>query len=117
MSDVRIVKYAQSGQVEIGGWTVPLLTATEGDGGRFLVVIDGRMGVELDAIHFDRVVTFVADVIGTCWGYGAHPRPGDFPEDKDEAMREMARRFARVPHPSLAPHRVVEISAVQDEDA
>ena len=97
-------------QVVINDWTVPLLEMWERDGGRMMLVLDGRMGVELDAAHYESVAAFVANVIGCCWGYGAHPI------DKPDKSIDLAQMFARVPHPSLAPHPVVEIEAVRGEE-
>lgn len=102
---VRVETFHPSPEVHICDWSVPLLQAYERDGGMVDLVIDRRMAVTVDAAHFERVAEFVADVIGVCWGYGAHPRDSAFNRD----------HFARVPHPSLAPRHQVEISAVETE--
>src|SRR5256885_859967 len=78
---VEIVGPFQERRLVIDGWRVPLMTALENDGGTFELIIDHRMALHVDAQHFERVARFVADVIGTCWGYGAHPRADEWYAD------------------------------------
>jgi hypothetical protein len=115
---VELVGPFQEHRLVIDGWRVPLVTGYEEDGGLVNLVIDHRLALVVDAAHFDRVARFLADVIGTCWGYGAHPNSDEWYENAglpnpfdDPAI------FRQVPHFTLRPHRVVEITSVHsDED-
>ncbi len=49
--------------VLVRGRRVPMLKAHMGDGGKILVVFDGRIGLHLDAGNYENVVAFVADVM------------------------------------------------------
>lgn len=111
---VEIVGPFHDREVVIDGWRVPLLSACERDGGQISLVVDHRMGVAVPAAQFDQFARFVADVIGVCWGYGAHPRDEEGIDEKSpEGHAERRARFARVPHPSLAPSRIFEITTVE----
>lgn len=55
-------------------------------------------------------------LIGRCFGYGAHPASDDFYEQAgmDNPFDDpgVSGIFSRVPHPTLQPHRVHEITGV-----
>lgn len=89
----------------LDGWSVPLIEGVEHDGGTFSLTLDRRYALTLPVEHVDQVVWFVAQVFACAWGYGSHPDDAFAPGDAD------TRRafFERVPHPSLAPKRTVEI--------
>lgn len=114
---VEIVGPFQDRRLVIDGWRVPLMSAIEHDGGTFDLMVDNRIAVGLDSEHFERVARFVADVIGTCFGYGAHPMSDEWYADAglENRFDNPAEAFRRVPHPTLAPHRVTEILHVQSE--
>lgn len=101
----------------IDGWSVPLVSAVELDGGNFNLILDDRLGIQLDIQNFEKVSRFVADVIGTCFGYGCHPSGDDWYQEDgvENPFEDRAKAFARVPHPSLAPRRIVEITAASVE--
>jgi hypothetical protein len=102
--------------VLLDGWSVPLIEGCEQDAGTFSLTLDGRFGLALPLEHAEQVVWFLAHTIATCWGYGAHPRDEDFPTDNETGLQARRDRFARVPHPSLQPKRMMQIGAVRGED-
>jgi hypothetical protein len=106
VSGVEIVGPFRESRLVIDEWTVPMIQAHEQDGGEILLVLDGRIGLGVPTALFDSVATFVADVIGACWGYGAHPRG---------AIEDPATHFAAIPHRALAPRHMVEISGASTE--
>jgi hypothetical protein len=63
MSDVEFVKIEHGEDVLVRGRRVPMLKAHVGDGGKVLLVFDGRMGLRLDAGDYEHVTAFVADVM------------------------------------------------------
>jgi hypothetical protein len=81
--------------VVVDGWRVPYLQAHLVGEDRVTLILDRRIGVELDTSEADRLIPFIADSIAVAMGYGAHPRPGA------EAPLE------RAPYPR--PERVVEV--------
>lgn len=111
---VEIVGPFQERRLVINGWRVPMMEAVECDGGTFNLIIDNRLALHVDAVHFDRVAQFVADVIGVCFGYGAHPNSDEWYADAglDNPFEDRAQAFRNVPHPVLAPSRVMEITGV-----
>lgn len=82
--------------VLVEGWRVPFLHAQLGAEDRVLLVLDGRLSVELSTAEAERVVPFVADAISVALGYGAHPR-GD-----------TSQPLERAPYPR--PERVVDVT-------
>lgn len=86
--------------VVVEGWRVPLVQAHLKDGGRVMLVLDRRLGLELSADEAERVTPFLADAIAVALGYGAHPR-GDC---------ENPPARARYPR----PERVVEFSLASE---
>lgn len=93
----------------VNGWQVPLLNVRELDGGRVFIVINGWRGYECSVEEADGLIPFLADVIASAMGYRSHPRRDDDPEE----IRP--RLVAAVPHESLAPARVVEITAADTD--
>jgi len=93
----------------VDGWQVPLLQATEVDGGRISFVLDNRMGLEIEAKDFDKIAHFLADTVAVALGLPCHPR-GD-----DLSREEQQRWWALLPHTSLAPSRVKEITGITSE--
>lgn len=89
--------------VVVDGWRVPFLHAQLGGEERVLLVLDGRLGVDLSSQEAERLVPFLADAIAVALGYGAHPR-GDTP-----------RPLERAPYPR--PERVVEVSVGESRSA
>jgi hypothetical protein len=83
--------------VVVEGWRVPFLRAHLQGEDRVLLVLDRRLGVELDTNEAERLVPFIADAIAVALGYGAHPR-GD-----------AERPLQRAPYPR--PERVVDVIA------
>lgn len=82
-------------EVVVDGWSVPLLKASlRGESGVRLL-LDDRIGIDLDAGEAERLLPFLADAIAVALGYGAHPR-GVGPELPP-----------RMPH--MAPRRVVQV--------
>ena len=76
-------------EVIVDGKRVPMLEAFPKDGGKVLLVFDGRLGLELTADNYVHVTAFVADVMENVM----HP--------------ECGRTF----------NRVHEITAMRGEDA
>lgn len=101
---VDILPPRKSRALLIDGWSVPLIDATELDGGRVFLTLDQRFGLELPVSEFENVARFLANTIATCWGYGAHPRGDELPREDRDA------HFARVPLPSAGPRRMHEIT-------
>jgi hypothetical protein len=97
----------------LNGFSIPLIDAWEADGGTVCVVVDDRLAYSIPAGEAENVLRLVADVIAVAWGYGAHPA-GLRLSDLADYERRIAE-FARVPHPSLAPKRMIGIGAVQSE--
>jgi hypothetical protein len=118
MAETEIVGPFKDYRLVINGWSVPLIDARELDGGQMYLTLDKRIALQLPADQFDQVARFIADVIGACWGYGAHPSSDEFYESADLPNRfdDPAAAFRNVPHPSLAPRRMTEIAAAQVED-
>lgn len=80
-------------EVVVTGWRVPFLHAQLGGDDRVLLVLDGRMSVEMSTDEAERFVPFLADAISVALGYGAHPR------------EDTPRPLERAPYPR--PERVV----------
>jgi hypothetical protein len=81
--------------VVVEGWRVPFLRAHLKGEDRVMLVLDRRLGVELDTNEAERLVPFIADAIAVALGYGAHPRA------------DAERPLERVPYPR--PERVVDV--------
>ena len=94
----------------VNGWQVPLLEAVEMDGGAINFTLDHRLGLEIEAKDFDRVARFLADCIAVALGLPCHP-------DGDMSYEEIQRMWSLVPHRTLAPQRLHEITSVQTEDS
>lgn len=107
---VEIIGPFKERRLVIDGWQVPLVEATELDGGRFFLKLDGRMGLYVGAPQFENVARFIADTVAVCLGYSAHPRSDSWYEGAglDNPFDDPSV-FAHVPHPALAPRRVHEI--------
>ena len=60
-------------RVVVDGWQVPLLDATPLQGGRVLLSLDSRFGLELTLAEAERVVPFVAHAIAIASGFAGHP--------------------------------------------
>jgi hypothetical protein len=67
----------QHHEVVVDGWRVPLLHACLHDGGQITLVLDNRLGLELDADEAEAVVPFVANAIAVALGYNTHPSASD----------------------------------------
>jgi hypothetical protein len=93
----------------IDGWSVPFLEAVELDGGKFHFTLDHRLGLEVDAEHFEQVARFLADTVAVALGLPSHPRG-------DKSLEETQAMWALLPHPALAPRRTSEIAAVSAND-
>lgn len=92
----------------VDGWSVPFLEAVELDGGKFNFTLDHRLGLEVDAEHFDRVARFLADSIAVALGLPSHPS-GDKSREETQAM------WVLLPHPALSPKRTVGLAGVSTE--
>jgi hypothetical protein len=86
----------QHHEVVVDGWRVPYLHAQLRDDGRAMLVLDGRLGLDLTTDEAERFVPFLADAISVALGYGAHPR------------EDTPRPLERAPYPR--PERVVNVS-------
>jgi len=84
--------------VVVDGWSVPFIKASLSGEDRVRLILDERMGLDLNANEAERLIPFLADAISVALGYGAHPR-GDGPELPP-----------RMPHNS--PRRVVQVEAL-----
>jgi len=74
--------------VVVNGWRVPFLEMTPMTGGRVLLTLDHRTGVDLSLDEAERVVPFLADCIAVASGYTAHPGDGvDAPLRRHPMMR------------------------------
>jgi hypothetical protein len=86
--------------VVVDGWSVPFLKASlRGESGVRLL-LDERMGIDLDAGEAERLLPFLADAIAVALGYGAHPR-----HDGPELPPQLPHR---------APRRVVQAQSLLD---
>ena len=86
---------------------MPFLEAAELDGGKVNFTLDHRLGLEVDAEHFDRVARFLADTVAVALGLPCHP-------SEDKSLEETQAMWALLPHPALAPRRTKGIEAVPD---
>jgi len=73
-SGVEFVGPYQHHEVVIDGWRVPFLEAHPQRGGKVLIVLDARAGLELTVAEAERVLPFLADAIAVASGYSCHPR-------------------------------------------
>jgi hypothetical protein len=105
---VELVGPFNERRLVIDGWSVPFLEAVE-DGGKVHFTLDHRLGLEVDAEHFERVARFLADTVAVALGLPSHPRG-----EKDRA--ELHAMWALLPHPALAPRRTKELGAVRTDD-
>lgn len=102
----EIVGPFQERRLVVDGWSVPLINVVELDGGRFNFTLDHRLGLEVDAEHFDRVARFVADCISVGLGLPAHPR-GE--------REELPADFFNGLHQALRPTHLLEIVRVRTD--
>lgn len=89
-------------EVVVDGWRVPYLHAQLRDDSRVLLVLDGRIGIDLSTDEAERLTPFLADAISVALGYGAHPR------------EDTPRPLERAPYPR--PERVANVT-LDDESA
>lgn len=82
-------------EVVVDGWTVPFLKASFYGESGIRLVLDDRMGLDLQTSVADRVIPFLADAISVALGYGAHPR-GAGPELPPKLPHKAPRRVAQV---------------------
>jgi hypothetical protein len=108
--EVELVGPFNERRLVIDGWSVPFLEAVELDGGRFNFTLDHRLGLEVDAEHFERTARFLADAIAVALGLPSHPRG-------DKSLEETQAMWALLPHPALAPKRTKGIEAVRTDEA
>jgi hypothetical protein len=102
---VELVGPFSERRLVIDGWDVPFLEAVEMDGGKFNFTLDHRLGLEVDAEHFESVARFLADAIAVALGLPSHPRG-----EKD--LDELQAMWALLPHPALAPRRTKGIEGI-----
>lgn len=60
---VELAKVQRGDEVIVRGRRVPMLEAWSKPGGKVMLVFDGRLGLELEAVNYERVIAFVADVM------------------------------------------------------
>jgi hypothetical protein len=70
---VEYVGPFQSHRVVVDGWTVPFIAAHPQQGGRILLSLDRRVGVDLDLATAELVLPFIANAIAIAAGYAGHP--------------------------------------------
>lgn len=87
--------------VVVDGWSVPFLQASLSGEDRVRLILDDRIGIDLDTAEAELLIPFVADAIAIALGYGAHPRGTSGPELPPT-----------LPH--KAPRRVVEAEMLPD---
>ena len=109
-STAEIVGPFQSSHLVVDGWTVPLVSAVEQDGGKVMFVVDRRFGFTVSAGDFDQAARLVATGIAVALGLPCHPRGDLSDEDRERMLRHL-------PHPTLAPTRLVAIGAVETAPA
>jgi hypothetical protein len=78
----------ESHLVSVDGWEVPLLDATPLQGGRVMLNLDRRFGLELDLAEAERIVPFIAQAIAVASGFSSHP-------SGDRGARRIAPHEAR----------------------
>lgn len=66
-------------EVVLNGWRVPFVEAHPQTGGKVLLVLDARAGLELTIADAERVIPFIADAIAVASGYSCHPRDPSTP--------------------------------------
>jgi hypothetical protein len=71
----------ESYDVVVHGRRVAYLQATMQPGGRVLLELDRRMGVEIEVQQVESIVPFIANCIAVASGYTCHPEP-DWGEPK-----------------------------------
>lgn len=116
-TQVEIVGPFKERHLVINGWRVPLMSACELDGGKVSIVLDHSIGMECDVKDFPQIASFLADTIGRCLGYGAHPQADAWYVEGglENPFDNPHEQFAHVLHPSLRPKRVHEITSVKRE--
>jgi len=106
----EIIGPFQYSHLVIDGWTVPLVSAVEQDGGTVMFIVDRRFGFTVSAGDFDQAARLVATGIAVALGLPCHPR-GDLSAEERERM------LRHIPHPALRPTRLVGLGAVETEPA
>src|SRR5258708_7248607 len=72
-SDVEFIGPFEHHDVVVNGWRVPFLEATPQNGGKVLLCLDRRFGLDLSIAEAERILPFLADCIAVASGYTAHP--------------------------------------------
>lgn len=73
--EVELVGPFEEWVCTVGGRKVPYLAAHPQSGGKVLLTLDGRFGLEVDVADMDRVVEFVANAIAVASGIASAARP------------------------------------------
>ncbi len=74
MAEVEYVGPFQEWEVVVDGRRVPYLSAIPLKGGQVRLVLDDRIGLDLDVKTAECVVPWIADVIALAMGYTCHSR-------------------------------------------
>jgi hypothetical protein len=109
-SNAEIIGPFQHSHLVVDGWTVPLVSAVEQDGGKVMFVVDHRFGFTISAGDFDQAARLLATGIAVALGLPCHPRGDMSQEDREQMLRHL-------PHPTMAPTRLVGIGSVETEPA
>jgi hypothetical protein len=103
---VQIIGPFKERTLVIDGWSVPLVTACEVDGGRIEIVVDHRLSYTVSAGDFDQAARMLANGIAVALGLPSHPSGDLSADDHDRLVRS-------VQHRALAPQRVLEIEGAE----
>lgn len=76
ISEVEYIGPFEASRVVVDGYRVPLLEAHEEQGGRMLLTLDSRYGLEIDIQTAERVVPWVANAIAIAAGFSCHGEAG-----------------------------------------
>lgn len=87
----------QHHDVVVDGWSVPFIKASfrSEDEDHVRLILDDRMGLDLNTAEAERLMPFLADAIAVALGYGAHP------SKESSSLPESA--------PHMAPRKVVRV--------
>lgn len=94
-SPVEFIGPFEHHEVLVAGWQVPLIEASPQPGGRVLVTLDQRFGLELSLQEADRILPFIAECIAVSLGFDSHPS-GDSEPKRLPFMRP--RRMVGLDH-------------------